>query len=171
VKVRAVLRDHCIVRPLDGLAQDHWTFLEIPEKSRSLGYFFAEVVAVGAGVTDEVRPGCRVIVDRNSAALTLGEGADRLLVVRCTNARPAPRREDELAYRMVRLKALQKLFPKGVRPPQVVAELDDHGQAIEEIRRLRRRWGRSRLFNPTLDPGLGEGIVAVVDDEPAAEAG
>lgn len=153
---------HCIVTPEPGFAQEHYTHLAIPEKSRSLGYLFARVVAVGAGVTPEVQPGALVLVDGQSAALTVGEGGGRFLLVRCANARPAPRREEELAQRMVRMRALQKTFPQQVRPPHVAAELDDHGRAIDEIRTARRRWGRSRLFKPTLDPGLGEGIIAVV---------
>lgn len=162
--MRLTVREgHAIVRPISGLAQEHWTHLVIPDKSRSLGYFFGEVLVVGRGVDPAVQPGRWVLVDRNSAALTVGDGPDRLIVVRCGNARPAPRREDELAYRMVRLRALQKTFPIKIRPPHIVAELDDHAKVIAEIREARKRWGRSRLFNPTLDPGLGEGIVAIVE--------
>ena len=142
----------------------------------------AEVLAVGAGISEILQPGVRVIMESMSghsaqsqeaaadmAALFGIELPRRVVVVRCGNARPAPVQEealDSIQRQKLDLKKRYQGLPEHKIPETAKAAMDDLLIRERDLKARRKKAGRSRRRAPGLDLGMPEGILAVIEEGP-----
>jgi len=154
---------HVLIKPLEGWAEEQAGKIVT---NKILGYQAAEVVAVGEGV--DLRAGDKIVFETQSAPLTVRdeESGGWLAVVRCGNALAAQGRDEELV-RVLGTKAriLQAHPDKRFWSEEIAESVFFLAQRERELRAYRKGRGRSRLFNPTMDPASGEGVLAVLEEE------
>lgn len=158
--------------------------LYTPASRRAGTHLIGEVVAIGDEVHPDISVGTRVLMDVMSGHVSNSQasGEDlaqlfgvelprRVVVVRCGPPHPAPIQEEQLA-RIHRHKTDLKKKWQGVPPSQIPEEvLHTMDQLkLEEacLKEKRKKAGRSRRAAPSLDPGLPEGVIAILEDEEAA---
>lgn len=132
MKIRPPSGHVVVTRISDGDARLA-TSLHVPDDRRSLGFWLGEVVAVGAGVIDEVHIGARVLLDDHCAVTGAGEGRDRRILVRCGPALQIQRRIEERVQRIREVKRLLAEHRKTPRPPDIAERMDRHQ---DEVRRI-----------------------------------
>ncbi|MFN3200039.1 MAG: hypothetical protein ACE366_16705 [Bradymonadia bacterium] len=158
--------------------------IHMPTSRRAGTHLIGEVLAIGDNVHPDISIGTRVLMDVMSGHVSNSEasGQDlaqifgvelprRVVVVRCGPPHPAPIQEEQLA-RIHRHKTDLKKQWQGVPPsriPEEVLHTMDQLKVEETCLKLKRKKaGRSRRAAPSLDPGLPEGVIAILEDEGAA---
>lgn len=177
LRVRA---GHVLVKSRDDLSQAGRSTVLFSPGSPTRGIYFAEVLALGAGV-DEVKVGDVVLVQAMSAppgwpelegdffgdAVNAKIGDRLSLVPVLKRTPPAQRREEEFALRYKRLEACRLQWP-GRKPPKIAAQMDEDAREMRVIRATRKGRARSRLLNwvrEGSEGGVAEGVLAVVEPD------